>query len=254
MRDNPLHIQAFGPQAEHRRRGLARFFEPVLHRAFNRGSVFGLVNDDVLVGVYVETPPGSCKLGVVEKLKIFPSIYFCNSLTTSVRVLNWTGEWSRRDPAEPHWNFGPVAVDASLQGRGIGSTMLSDFCSPWTHGKPSLIWRPTRAPTFGSTKSSDSRYWPRPKCLACRTGSCRVNHHCSGSSAMGLRSGVLSAKPTPAGGPRYARILRLTGYLRACTRAENFDMVSPNRGSIRPSRYPRQKRLRREIVCLQPLT
>jgi Acetyltransferase (GNAT) family len=129
MRDNPLHIQAFGPQAEHRRRGLARFFEPVLHRAFNRGSVFGLVNDDVLVGVYVETPPGSCKLGVVEKLKIFPSIYFCNSLTTSVRVLNWTGEWSRRDPAEPHWHFGPVAVDASLQGRGIGSTMLSDFCS-----------------------------------------------------------------------------------------------------------------------------
>ena len=129
MRDNPLHIQAFGPQAEHRGRALARFFEPVLHRAFNRGSVYGLVDDDVLVGVYVETPPGSCKLGIVEKLKIFPSIYFGNPLTASVRVLNWTGEWSRRDPAEPHWHFGPVAVDASLQGRGIGSTMLSDFCS-----------------------------------------------------------------------------------------------------------------------------
>ena len=129
MRDNPLHIQAFGPQAEHRRRALARFFEPVLHRAFNCGSVLGLVDADVLVGVYVETPPGRCKLGVVEKLKILPSIYFGNPLTTSMRVLNWAGEWSRRDPAQPHWHFGPVAVDAPLQGRGIGRTMLSDFCS-----------------------------------------------------------------------------------------------------------------------------
>ncbi len=41
----------------------------------------------------------------------------------------WVGEWARRDPTEPHWHLGPVAVDSPLQGRGIGGTMLADFCA-----------------------------------------------------------------------------------------------------------------------------
>jgi len=43
--------------------------------------------------------------------------------------LRWVGEWARRDPAEPHWHLGPVAVDSHLQGQGIGSAMLVDFCA-----------------------------------------------------------------------------------------------------------------------------
>ncbi|MGW4247775.1 GNAT family N-acetyltransferase, partial [Nocardia sp. NPDC004722] len=41
----------------------------------------------------------------------------------------WINAWGRRDPAEPHWHLGPVAVDDGLQGQGIGSRMLTDFCA-----------------------------------------------------------------------------------------------------------------------------
>ena len=39
------------------------------------------------------------------------------------------GEWARRDLAEPHWHLGPVAVDPQLQGQGVGTAMLTAFCS-----------------------------------------------------------------------------------------------------------------------------
>jgi ribosomal protein S18 acetylase RimI-like enzyme len=43
--------------------------------------------------------------------------------------MTWGGEWARRDPAEPHWHLGPVAVDPDSQGQGIGGAMLADFCA-----------------------------------------------------------------------------------------------------------------------------
>jgi len=130
MRDNPIHSRAFGPHAEHRRHALARLFQPVLRRGVNRGSVFGVFFDDRLVGVYAEIPPGQCQPTLTEKLKILPAICFGNPLATSKRVLTWVGEWSRRDLTKPHWHLGPVAVDAHLQGQGIGRSMLAAFfCS-----------------------------------------------------------------------------------------------------------------------------
>ncbi len=129
MRDNPLHIAVFGRVAAHRLEALARFFHPVLRRSLDLGEVYGVFLDEKLVGIYVEHPPGRCNPTLLEKLKIFPSVCFANSPATTLRMLRWVAEWSRRDPPRPHWHFGPVAVDAPLQGRGIGSTMMSDFCS-----------------------------------------------------------------------------------------------------------------------------
>jgi GNAT superfamily N-acetyltransferase len=51
------------------------------------------------------------------------------SLTTPLRILNWVGEWTRRDPCEPHWHLGPVAVEPFLQSQGIGTAMLNAFCA-----------------------------------------------------------------------------------------------------------------------------
>src|SRR5262245_14963489 len=129
MRDNPIHIRVFGLEPEHRERALARFFEPVLRGLFGRGSVYGVFLDETLVGVYAEVPPGHCQPSLREKLTVLPAVCFGNSLLTTIRVLQWVGDWSRRDRTEPHWHLGPVAVDTHLQGKGIGSTMLADFCS-----------------------------------------------------------------------------------------------------------------------------
>jgi predicted N-acetyltransferase YhbS len=42
--------------------------------------------------------------------------------------LSWANAWSARDPKERHWHLGPVAVEAGLQGMGIGSQMMNVLC------------------------------------------------------------------------------------------------------------------------------
>ncbi|HTF33339.1 MAG TPA: GNAT family N-acetyltransferase [Myxococcota bacterium] len=66
-------------------------------------------------------PPGRCQPTIGEKLGILPAVVFGNTIGVPWRVLRWTGQWARRDPAEPHWHLGPVAVDPDLQGQGIGA-------------------------------------------------------------------------------------------------------------------------------------
>lgn len=129
MRDNPNNVRAFGPNTERRCRALTRFFAPVLRSAQRRGSVLGAFRDDSLVGVSVSAPPFRCQPKLIEKLSVFPSVFFGNTIGVSLRVMRWIGEWSRRDPTEAHWHLGPVAVDAHLQGQGIGSTVMTDFCA-----------------------------------------------------------------------------------------------------------------------------
>jgi len=36
--------------------------------------------------------------------------------------------WGKFDPIEPHSHLGPLAVDAHLKGRGIGSQILHAYC------------------------------------------------------------------------------------------------------------------------------
>lgn len=43
--------------------------------------------------------------------------------------MKWLGTWSKHDPKERHWHLGPVAVDAHLQGMGIGSNLMRVFCA-----------------------------------------------------------------------------------------------------------------------------
>ena len=73
--------------------------------------------------------PGLCQPTTLEKLGVVPSVVFGNPIGTPLRILKWVGEWARRDPVEPHWHLGPVAVEANLRGQGIGSSMLADFCT-----------------------------------------------------------------------------------------------------------------------------
>ena len=46
-----------------------------------------------------------------------------------VRVGQWQAVWARHHPGERHWHLGATAVDAPLQGLGIGSQLLTAFCA-----------------------------------------------------------------------------------------------------------------------------
>jgi ribosomal protein S18 acetylase RimI-like enzyme len=130
MCDNPVNVRAFGIENRERRvRAMSRFFLPVLEGLYRRGLVIGAFNETKLVGVCGMARPQSCQPRTMEKFRVLPKVVLGNPIVAPLRVLKWVGEWARRDPKEPHWHLGPVAVDSGLRGRGIGGAMLTRFCA-----------------------------------------------------------------------------------------------------------------------------
>jgi ribosomal protein S18 acetylase RimI-like enzyme len=130
MCDNPVNVRAFAIlDAERRCRALTRFFRPILRGLYQRGVIYGAYRDGALLGVCGIARPGFCRPPFLEKLSVVPSVLFGNPVDTTLRVLDWVREWERRDPDRLHWHLGPVAVDRSVQGQGIGSAMLTAFCA-----------------------------------------------------------------------------------------------------------------------------
>src|SRR5215475_2372743 len=130
MRDNPSNLRVFRIRdIEHRSIAMGRFFVPVLRGLFQRGLVLGAILSDRLVGICGMARPGFCQPSTMEKTRVLPAAVIGNPITTLLLILNWAKEWSRRDPSEPHWHLGPIVVEPSLQGRGIGTAMLDASCA-----------------------------------------------------------------------------------------------------------------------------
>lgn len=130
MRDNPANLRVFRiSDGAQRSMAMGRFFVPVLRGLYRRGLVLGAVRSNRLVGVCGMARPGFCQPGIIEKTRVFPAAVIGNPIPTPFRVSSWVGEWARRDPSEPHWHLGPVAVEPELQGCGIGTAMLHTFCA-----------------------------------------------------------------------------------------------------------------------------
>jgi len=131
MRDNPLHVRAFGPEADARERVLTRQFSASLARQLDTGGAilgaFDPVEPGVLVGAAAFVPPGRCRPTTASRVRSLPALLGSHGITRAWRTLVWTYEWSRRDPDVTHWHLGPVGVDRHLQGHGIGTLLLRAF-------------------------------------------------------------------------------------------------------------------------------
>jgi ribosomal protein S18 acetylase RimI-like enzyme len=127
MRDNPLHLRAFGPSEQRREAALARLFRALLSQYLSKGRILGAFSSRTLVGVCGMVESGRCQPGPVEKLRLAVALVRGGGLCATARALSWSGRWARHDPPERHWHLGPVAVDRPLQGRGIGGALLSSF-------------------------------------------------------------------------------------------------------------------------------
>jgi GNAT superfamily N-acetyltransferase len=125
MRDNPLHIAAFGDDRERRRRQLERFFR-AFFRVMTSQTPLGAHAGGELVGVTGIAPPGTCRPGFIDELRMLPTLVAMGP-RTSARLMRWVGTWAGHDPNEPHSHLGPLAVDAHLQGRGIGTRILVEY-------------------------------------------------------------------------------------------------------------------------------
>lgn len=128
MRDNPLHVRAFGADPDQRERTLIRIFQGVLRQYVPKGAVLGAFSPGGLVGVCAMVEPDRCQPSGGERLRLLPEAIAGAGIGGTVRLLKWVGTWARHDPREPHWHLGPVGVERNLQGQGIGTAMLRAFC------------------------------------------------------------------------------------------------------------------------------
>lgn len=126
MRDNPLHVAAFGPVPERRVAALERLFRALFAAVPEPPRV--ALRAGFLVGVCGATPPGACRLPPAALARAAAALAR-SGVGPLVRSLRWLEAWGARDPETPHWHLGPVAVEGGLQGLGIGSRLLADLAA-----------------------------------------------------------------------------------------------------------------------------
>jgi ribosomal protein S18 acetylase RimI-like enzyme len=126
MRDNPLHVAAYGDDPGRRLRCHARMMSG-LFRAFPAQQPICAVRDGTLLGVAGVAPVGTCQPSGAQGARLLPSVVALGP-RTAARVGRWVSSWAKRDPDEPHVHLGPLAVDAHLQGQGIGSLIMREHC------------------------------------------------------------------------------------------------------------------------------
>jgi ribosomal protein S18 acetylase RimI-like enzyme len=127
MRDNPLHVAAFGEDPARRTQSLYRLFSGML-------AVTGLPmlaarqTDGTIVSVLGMSCPGSRRPPAAQLLRLLIRLS-SNGPRATLRTLRWVGAWARREPAGRHWRLGPVAVDEGLQRMGVGSRLMEVYCA-----------------------------------------------------------------------------------------------------------------------------
>jgi ribosomal protein S18 acetylase RimI-like enzyme len=126
MRDNPLHVAAYGDDHKRRLRCHARLMRG-LFATFSAQQPICAVRDGSLVGVTGVAPVGTCQPSAMQRLRLLPALLALGPRTAG-RVGDWISAWATRDPAEEHVHLGPLAVDAHLQGQGIGSQIMEEHC------------------------------------------------------------------------------------------------------------------------------
>ena len=129
MRDNPTHVAVYGDDPELRRSRLRRVFGAGMEvLGLHRHMLAAWGPDGSVVGVCGAMPPGECRPGLGQQLRLAPHVLALGPRTL-VRTARWLGTWKKHDPEGRHWHLGPVAVDAHLQGMGIGSKLMRVFCA-----------------------------------------------------------------------------------------------------------------------------
>jgi ribosomal protein S18 acetylase RimI-like enzyme len=127
MRDNPLHVAAFGSDPEVRREAFYRLMSGAITTRDFSHTLVARSEDGAIVGVCGMMPPGGCQPDLRKQLLFLPKLLRLGP-GRSMRVMRWMGAWGKHDPEERHWHLGPLAVDAHLQGRGVGGRLMQVFC------------------------------------------------------------------------------------------------------------------------------
>lgn len=129
MRDNPLHVKAFGADPRRRHRRLRRFLGQLVTHVHANGSLLGAGVDGEMIGVLGMLRPGRCRPTPWEFLRMGGAIVAGNPPVGVLRIHRWLSAWARHDPVEPHVHVGPLAVAPAWRGRGVGRALMLQCCA-----------------------------------------------------------------------------------------------------------------------------
>lgn len=120
-------IGYFLTDARRRRLAFPSFFRAVLHELVPVGGVYASEVDGALAGVAAWLPPSAPQPSSWARLRARASTVCFRTLfpRASVPLLAGFEELGAHHPLEPHWYLAFVGVEAGLQGRGVGRTLLA---------------------------------------------------------------------------------------------------------------------------------
>ena len=124
LRDNPSVVAVLGEGAVHRERYMTKIFKAYLPKM--KHLPLAAWRDGYVVGVCGMAPPGTCQLPTLQQLAMFAQLRPTNPAIVR-RTFTWLADWESRDPEEPHWHLGPVAVEGGMRGMAIGTQLMEEF-------------------------------------------------------------------------------------------------------------------------------
>src|SRR5690554_4799022 len=100
MRDNPMHVAAYGEDPEWRLRCHRRLMGALCRGGMAPDRICA-VRGGELVGVAASAPPHLCKATPKQSLSMLPALATLGP-RTALRTVRWLSEWGSRDLKEPH--------------------------------------------------------------------------------------------------------------------------------------------------------
>jgi ribosomal protein S18 acetylase RimI-like enzyme len=120
---NPLNVAAFGVDQVSTNKA---FFRGGL-RVMRGRKLVALDGPRIIGFIHWVTSP-RCQLSALEKLAMLPRMTQEFGLKRSLRISGWLGTWSKHDPKDPHCHLGPIGIDPTAQGHGVGQRLMRLYC------------------------------------------------------------------------------------------------------------------------------